>query len=378
MNQRVDPAMEAQAVDPAVDAQANETESPTPPPAASTAKPKRNGRRLLLMFGLPLVLVIGGGYFYLTGERYQGTDNAYVRQTIVSLSSDVSGRIVEVDVHENETVSAGQVLFSLDAEPYRIALQQAEAALRNARISVDQLRVSYRTALAKLDAAKNTLDIKQRQRDRVVNLTDKGLSTETANDSSLLDVEQARSGVDLAQQAVDAAVAALGGDPDVATDDHPAVKAALASLANAQRNLDKTIVKAPAAGVISQVSSLNVGQMISTGGTVASLVETGTSWIEANFKETQLQHMHAGQPVEIDVDSFAGTKLSGKVASIGAATGSEFSLIPAQNATGNWVKVVQRIPVRIAIDGTDSLDLRSGMSATVTVDTGKDLLDRLM
>ena len=125
----------------------------------------------------------------------------------------MSGRIVKVDVHENETVSAGQELFSLDAEPYRIALQQAEAALRNARISVDQLRVSYRTALAKLDAAKNTLDIKQRQRDRVVNLTDKGLSTETANDSSLLDLEQARSGVDLAQQAVDAAIAALGGNP---------------------------------------------------------------------------------------------------------------------------------------------------------------------
>ena len=377
MNERMDPVAEneaRQSANEAVEASTANTPSETAP-----APKKRNSlRRMLLMFGLPLVLVVGGGYFYLTGGRYQGTDNAYVRQTIVSLSSDVSGRIVEVDVRENEAVSAGQVLFSLDAEPYRIALQQAEAALRNARISVDQLRVSYRTALAKLDAAKNTLDIKQRQRDRVVNLTGKGLSTETANDSSLLDVEQARSGVDLAQQAVDAAVAALGGNPDIATDDHPAVKAALAAYDTARRNLDKTVVKAPAAGVISQVDSLNVGQMISAGGTVASLVETDSSWIEANFKETQLQHMHAGQPVEIDVDSFAGTKLSGKVASIGAATGSEFSLIPAQNATGNWVKVVQRIPVRIAIDGTDSLDLRSGMSATVSVDTGKDLLDRLM
>ena len=367
-----------QHVDPSVETQADQADTPTQPLAEAPAKPKRRRGRLLLMFGLPVLLAIAGGYFWLTGGRYEGTDNAYVRQTIVSLSSDVAGRIVSVEVAENERVTAGQVLFKLDAEPYRIALAQAEAALANARISVDQLRVSYRTAAAKLDAARNTLDIKSRARERTISLTDKGISTEAANDSSLLDLEQARSGVDLAEQALASAAAALGGNPDIATNDHPAVMAARAAVDAARRNLEKTTVVAPAAGIVSEVSSLNPGQMISAGGTVASLVETGTSWLEANFKETQLQNMHTGQPVDIEIDTFPGTKLHGAVASMGAATGAEFSLIPPQNATGNWVKVVQRIPVRIEFEDAGGLDLRSGMSATVTVDTGKDLLDRLM
>ncbi len=347
--------------------------------SSAPAKPKRNGlRRSILMFGLPVMLAVGGSYFWLTGGRYEATDNAYVHQVIVSLSSDVAGRIIEVDVAENQHVAAGQVLFRIDPDPYRIAAEQAEAALSNARIAVDQLRVSYRTALAKLETAKNTLDIRQRARERIVSLTDKGISTEAANDTSLLELETARSSVDLAEQAVQSAVAALGGNPDVATDDHPSVKAARAALDVAKRNLAKTTVVAPAAGIVSEVDSLNVGQMLAAGTEVASLVETGTSWIEANFKETQLENMKAGQPVAVDIDTFPGTKLAGTVASIGAATGAEFSLIPAQNATGNWVKVVQRIPVRIEIKDFEGLDLRTGMSANVSVDTGKSLLDRLL
>ena len=378
MNQQVDPA-EGKDLSPTNapdDAIAEvRTESAAQAPAV---KPKRGRGRLLLMFGLPLVLAIGGGYFYLTGGRYQATDNAYVRQTIVSLSSDVAGRIVEVDVTENERVSSGQILFLIDPEPYRIALAQAEAALANARISVDQLRVGYRIAAAKLETARNTLDIKQRVRDRVISLTDKGISTEAANDTSLLDLEQARSNIDLAEQALASAAAALGGNPDIATDAHPAVKAALAAVDVARRNLEKTTVRAPAAGIVSEVSSLNPGQMVSLGGTVASLVETDKSWLEANFKETQLGNVKAGQPVDIEIDTFPGKVLHGKVASIGAATGAEFSLIPAQNATGNWVKVVQRIPVRIEVEHFDGLDLRSGMSASVSVDTGQTTLDKLL
>ena len=382
MNQRLDPAVEKELNDIVGQVDGAETETATPSPAAQSAaapaKRKGGGRRLVLMFGVPVLLVAGGSYFYLTGGRYESTDNAYVQQSIVSLSADVSGRIVEVDVAENEHVTAGQVLFRIDPEPYRIALAQAEAALANSRISVDQLRVSYLTAEAKLETARNTLDIEQRARDRIISLTNKGISTEAANDDSLLSLEQARSAVDLAEQSLASAAAALGGDPDIATDDHPAVKAALASVDSARRNLEKTTVLAPAAGIVSQVSSLNAGQVISAGGTVASLVETDASWLEANFKETQLGNMQIGQKVEVDIDSFAGTHLEGTVASIGAATGAEFSLIPAQNATGNWVKVVQRIPVRIEVDGVDALDLRSGMSAKVSVDTGKTLLDRLL
>ena len=370
MNQRVDPDAENGA---------SETVVLVPSDAVIAPKPKRNNsRRLMLMFGLPVVLVIGGSYFYLTGGRYEGTDNAYVRQTIVSLSSDVAGRIVEVDVGENQHVSGGQVLFRLDAEPYRIAVEQAEAALANARIAVDQLRVSYRTALAKLETARNALDIKQRARDRLVNLTSKGISTAAANDTSLLDLEAARSGVDLAQQAVDSAVAALGGNPDIATDDHPAVEAALAAVDAAQRNLDKTTVLAPAAGIISQVGSLNVGQLITTGATIATLVETGAELGRGQFQGNPARTHTAGPGRRDRSRCLSGTKLHGTIASIGAATGAEFALIPAQNATGNWVKVMQRVPVRIAIDAADGIDLRAGMSAAVSVDTGKTLLDRLI
>jgi membrane fusion protein (multidrug efflux system) len=164
-------------------------------------------------------------------------------------------------------------------------------------------------------------------------------------------------------------VAALAGDPKIATDDHPAVRTALAALENAKRNLAKTTVIAPAAGIVSQVANLNVGQFIATGTTIATLVETDDTWIEANFKETQLASLTPGLPVEVTIDAYPGVKFEGKVQSIGAATGAEFALIPAQNATGNWVKVTQRVPVQIEVEPVDGKVLRAGMSAVVAVDT---------
>jgi len=182
----------------------------------------------------------------------------------------------------------------------------------------------------------------------------------------------------VAKQAVASAAAALGGDPNIKTEDHPSVRTALAAQESAQRNLDKTTVKAPADGVVSQVASLNVGQFVGAGTTIASLVETDNSWVEANFKETQLGTLKVGQPADVAIDTYGGVTLHGKVGSVGAATGAEFSLIPAQNATGNWVKVVQRVPVRIDFDGASQLPLRTGMSTTVTVDTGKSRLDDMI
>jgi len=177
--------------------------------------------------------------------------------------------------------------------------------------------------------------------------------------------------VALAKQQVDGAVAALAGNPDIATDDHPAVRSALAARDTAARNLDKTTVLAPADGVISQVGSLNVGQFVAAGTTIASLVESGQTWIEANYKETQLSGIRAGMPVSVEIDAYPGVSFTGKVESIGAATGSQFALIPTQNATGNWVKVTQRVPIRISVAGdADAHVLRAGMSAVVTVDTG--------
>lgn len=354
-----------------VDVQVAEIAKPeavaAPVPEAPVKK-KRSGRRLALMLAVPLILAAGGGYFWLTGGRFVDTDNAYVQQPKISLSSDVAGRIVSVAVKDNQLVRAGDTLFAIDPEPYRIALSQSDAALATARVNVEQLRVGYTTAVAKLDAAKATLAIRQKEWDRASNLQKQGISAESSLDDSRLALQQAQSNVSLEEQDVANATAALGGDPAIRTDDHPAVRGAMAARDNAQRNLDKSTVLAPADGIVSQVASLNVGQFINTGSTIATLVETSDTWVEANFKETQLTGLRTGMKAEVKVDAFPGLTLDCQVASIGATTGAEFALIPAQNATGNWVKVTQRLPVNIACDsGTDLL--RAGMSAAVSVDT---------
>ena len=349
------------------------SEAARPAGAAAVAPPalakKGRSRRLLLMVSVPVLLAAVGGYFWLTGGRYIDTDNAYVQQPKVSISSDVAGRIVSVAVTDNQSVKAGDVLFGIDPEPYRIALSQADAALSAARVNVEQLRVGLATAKAKLLAAQQTLDIRQKEWDRKANLQTQGLAAEASLDDVRLSLQSAESTVALEQQDVASATAALGGNPDIKTDDHPAVRAALAAQENATRNLAKTTIVAPSDGIVSQVASLNVGQFIAMGSTIATLVETGNVWVEANFKETQLSGIVAGMPAEIGVDAFPGVKFKGHVDSIGAATGAEFALIPAQNATGNWVKVVQRIPVRVLVDDANAQPLRAGMSASISVDT---------
>jgi membrane fusion protein, multidrug efflux system len=362
MNARVEKPTSAEPVDMTI----------TPPAAQAPAEPvkkKRSARRVLLMVAVPALLLGGGAYFYLTGGRYIDTDNAYVQQAKVSISPDVAGRVTSVSVSNNQLVAAGDPLFTIDAEPYRIALNQAEAALASARVNVEQLRVGLAVAQAKLAAANDTLEIRQKEWDRKEALQTQGVTAEASLDDARLALQTAQSTVALETQDVANATAALGGDPDIETDQHPAVLAALAARDNAARNLEKTTVVAPAAGIVSQVASLNVGQFVAVGSTIATLVETGDTWVEANFKETQLTGLETGMPVEVTVDAYPGLALSGHIDSIGAATGAEFALIPAQNATGNWVKVVQRIPVRIVLDDGESDSLRAGMSAGVKVDT---------
>jgi membrane fusion protein (multidrug efflux system) len=344
---------------------------------APAPKKKGGGLKLGLLISIPLLLAVGGGYYWLTGGRYEATDNANVQQAIVSLSADISGRITEVDVKENQLATAGDVLFRIDPAPYRIAFDQANASLASARLSVEQLRVNYTTAEAKLAAARQALVIQQRTQGRNTDLANRGVATAASADAALLALQQAQSAVDLDQHGVASAIAALGGDPNVKTGDTPSVKSALASVETARRNLDKTVVVAPATGIISAISSLNVGQFVATGTTIASIVATGDTWVEANFKETQLGALKDGQPADVTVDAYPGVTLHGAIDGIGAATGAQFSLIPAQNATGNWVKVVQRVPVRIKVTTTPDMPLRTGMSASVTIDTGKSRLDAM-
>lgn len=332
--------------------------------------PKKRGR-FVLMAVLPLAMIVGGGYYWVTGGRYQETENANLRQARVNIASEAAGRIVKVDVADNSTVKAGDVLFEVDPEPYRIALAQTDAALAGARLNVEQLRAAYSQAVAQERVAASGLDYAQSQFDRSSDLVGKGVNTKSSLDQARMDLDKAKEQHGAAVQGIAAAKAALGGNPEIPTDEHPTVLAAQAARDKAAFNLAQTTVRAPADGVVSQAASFKVGQFVGTGTALFSLVETSDTWVEANFKETQLTHMKPGQEAEIVLDTYPDRSFRGTVEAIGAGTGAEFSLLPAQNATGNWVKVTQRIPVRIKLDDADAkLALRTGMSATVSIDTG--------
>lgn len=350
-------------------------EAESAPPAVSApaiaARPSSRRLRNLLMLALPLALVVGGTYVWVTGGRYQETDNAYLKQARVSIAAETAGRIVQSNVADNATVKAGDVLFVVDPEPYRIALAQADAALANARLNVEQLRAKYSQALTQQTTAANDVTYYQSELDRQSALTKKGVGTQAALDSSRRDLLKARDALDSSNEAVTGAVAALGGDAKIEADKHPTVQTALSQRDKAAFDLARTTVKSPADGVIYQASSFKTGQFVAAGTALFALVETGENWIDANFKETQLTHLTLGQEADVWLDAFPDRPLKAKVEAIGAGTGAEFSLLPAQNATGNWVKVTQRIPVRLKVETPDSgLMLRTGMSATVEVDTG--------
>ncbi len=343
--------------------------APEPGPAAPAAKPKRS-RRTLLMLAVPLALAVGGGYMWLAGGRYEETENANLRQAKVTVAAEAAGRIVEVDIADNASVKAGDKLFVVDPEPYRIALAQADAALAAARLNVEQLRAAYGQAVAQDAVAASEVTYLKTQYDRAADLAKKGISAQSALDEAQRDLQRAEEQRRAAQQGIESARAALGGDPDIATDSHPAVMAAQSARDKAAFDLAQTTVSAPSDGVVSQASSFKVGQYVAKGTALFSLVETGDTWVEANFKETQLTNMRPGQTAEVVLDTYPGVTFEATVESIGAGTGAEFSLLPAQNATGNWVKVTQRIPVRLKLD-TEGKDVpvKTGMSATVTVDT---------
>lgn len=344
--------------------------APAPTPLAPAPRPRRGGR-ILLMLALPLALAAGGGWYWITGGRIQETENANLRQARVTISSETAGRIVDLKIADNMVVKKGDVLFAVDPEPYRIALAQADAALAQARLQVEQLRAAYGQAETQVRTAEGEVRYFTEQLDRQRELSGKGVATKAALDSAARDLLKAQDSKAAANDAISSARAALGGDPTIATDGHPAVMAALAAREKAAYQLSQTTVRAPAAGIVSQAASFKLGQFVTAGTSLFSLVETGDAWIEANFKETQLTHMKVGQEAEVTLDTYPDRPLTATIDSIGAGTGAEFSLLPAQNATGNWVKVTQRIPVRLKVSSQDAeLLLRTGMSATVSVDTG--------
>lgn len=334
--------------------------------AIPAAEQARSTRRRLLMLSVPLALAIAGGYFWLNSGRTVSTDNAYVQQDKVSVGADVSGRIVEVHVRENQYVKAGEILFRIDPEPYRVALAEAEAAVASAQVNLTRLQTDYSTTGVDISGAREDIAYAQEEYERQTALMTRGFTTRARLQDAEHALQQAREELRTAQADAQKARAALATGRAV-PGENPAIAAAKAQRDKAALNLDRTAVRAPVSGRISQADRLQVGQMMMTGLPAVSIVADERSWVEANFKETQLDKMHPGQKADVSVDAYPGLELRGHVQSIGAGTGSEFSVLPAQNASGNWVKVTQRIPVRIAIDGRPSRQLIAGMSAEVTV-----------
>lgn len=339
-------------------------------PEATAAPRKRRWLRPLLMFGVPLLLIAAVGSWWMLSADTVSTDNAYVQQDKVSVAADVAGRITEVAVKENQPVKAGDLLFRIDPEPYRIALEQADAAIANAQVQVGTLQASVVGTGADIQAARDQIASAQEDYTRQKALMDRGFTTRARYDQALHSVEQARASYQRAiADAAEARSKLANGAavPGV----NPAIASARAQRDKAALDLSRTARYAPVDGVVSQADRLQIGQMMMSGLPAVTIVRSGGSWIEANFKETDLNKMRVGQPAEVKFDAYPGLKLKGHVASIGAGTGSEFSVLPAQNANGNWVKVTQRVPVRIAIDEKSPRQLIAGLSADVTVDVGR-------
>jgi membrane fusion protein (multidrug efflux system) len=338
-----------------------------------TTLPKKTRLQSLrwpLMIVAPLVVIAAAVYFYITGGRYQSTDDAYTRAATVSISSNVPGRVIEVDVRDNELIQKGATLFKLDDAPFRIAVDDATARLASTRLQVESLKSTYKQRQVELRAARDTQAFAQTQFDRQSRLVQSGISSRTQFDQASHSLDAARQEVANVQQQIGVALANLGGNPDIAPDKHPLVQEAQAALDRAQLNLSYTVIKAPIDGVVTRVEQLQVGDYIAASAPVFALVATGDTWIEANFKEVQLAHMQPGQTATIRIDRIPGKRFSAKVVSLSPGTGSQFSLLPPENATGNWVKVVQRVPVRLHITDVDAaVLLQAGLSADVKVDT---------
>lgn len=347
-----------------------------PPPVAKKAL-SRGRLRALLMIGGIAVVAVAAGAAWLSGGRYVSTDDAYVRAAKLMVSTDVSGIVSSVEVEEGRAVKAGDVLFRVDPRQFQIALENAKANLAETALAIRSMKEDYRRLLSDVASQQAQVDLDQANYGRYSALLRTDAVSKANYDQSRFTLESDKSKLESLRQQAAMQLAKLGGNAETPVEEHPQYRQAKAQLDEAQRQLDHTVVRAPFAGVVTQVDALQPGMYLvsqtaalTNTGAVA-LVSTDRLWIDANIKETDLTHVKAGDRVEITVDTYPGRSWSGTVQSIAPASGAEFSILPAQNSSGNWVKVVQRIPVRIRIEPVPGQpSLRAGMSVGIAIDTG--------
>ena len=325
--------------------------------------------RRLLLIGGPVLILLAAGILYFNSLRTVSTDDAYVAAAKAQISTNVAGRVVEIFVKDNQPVHRGDVLFKLDSRDFEIAVADARARLANTRLEIAGLKATYRQHQAEVAADRETLAYQEHEFARQKKLASQGISSQAQLEQAEHAWGQALQKVRASEQAEENVLAALDHRPEQDIDAHPAVRQAQAALDRALLNLSYATVTAPQDGIVSKVEQLQVGDYVNAATPLFALVSAKNVWIEANFRETDLARMRAGQPSTVEIDAYPGRKFHGRVQSLSPGTGSSFSLLPPENATGNWVKVVQRLPVRISIDDADLRQpLQAGLSATVEVD----------
>lgn len=329
------------------------------------------GRRALLLAG-PAVLAIGSVGWYLAGGRYVETDNAYLRADFVVVSPRIDGVVASVNVQSDQSVRAGDVLFALDSAQLEVAVARAEAELAATRNELEAVRAELAVRRAELEGARAAAGYREREARRLEGLAERGIASRISYDAALEELRAARDRVRVAERQVQESITALDGRTEGPLDEHPRVKVHAASLADARLQLEYATIRTATDGQVGRVE-LHPGERLEAGEPALRVVVSARPYLEANLKETQLGQLVPGQPAEVRVDAYPGRVWRARVASISPATGAEFSLLPPENASGNWVKIVQRVPVRLELeDDPKAPPLRAGMSATVRIDTGAE------
>jgi membrane fusion protein (multidrug efflux system) len=346
-------------------------EIPAVLPEKESRRPHRRSMRWAMFALLPLAL-IGGAYRYVTGGQVMSTDDAYVNAETVGISTDVSGIVQQIDVTENQHVDTGQVLYRLDTRQFQIAVDNARANLAQTALTIASMKQDYGRMLSDVTAQQAQVALDQATYDRNASLVGTGAVSRATYDQARFTLEAGKGKLESLRQQAAVLLAKLAGNPNIPVTQHPQFLQAKALVDEAQRQVDDAVVKAPFAGIVTQVSAIAPGKYLAASTTAFYLVATDHVWVDATPKETELTYVRSGQPVTVTVDTYPDAVWHGVVESISPAAAQQFALLPAQNTSGNWVKVVQRIPLRVRVDtnGTNLPRLRAGMSVEVDVNTG--------